>query len=84
MRDCYCPVRDGSTESPVQRTGPGTGPTQGDPWHAFGYLVSVSSCTAYRLGSGPVAGDQFLVAIGILVGAGFGIYMTSPVQQLLH
>ena len=49
----------------------------GDPWHAFGYIVSgvgvygVLGWLADRL-----LGTEFLVAVGILIGAGFGIYMT--------
>lgn len=52
-------------------------PRGGDPWHAYGYLVS--GVFLYG-GLGWLAdrwlGTSFLVAIGILVGAGFGIYMT--------
>jgi F0F1-type ATP synthase assembly protein I len=50
---------------------------KGDPWHAFGYIVSgvgvygVLGWLADRW-----LGTTYLVAIGILVGAGFGIYMT--------
>jgi ATP synthase protein I len=50
---------------------------KGDPWHAFGYLVS--GVLVYGLvgwGLDQWLGTSFLVAIGILVGAGFGIYMT--------
>ena len=50
---------------------------RGDPWHAFGYLVS--GVLMYGLigwGLDVWLGTTFLVAIGILVGAGFGIYMT--------
>jgi ATP synthase protein I len=50
---------------------------RGDPWHAFGYIVS--GVAVYGL-LGWLAdrwlGTTFLVAVGILVGAGFGIYMT--------
>lgn len=49
----------------------------GDPWHAFGYLVS--GVAIYGL-LGWLAdrwlGTSFLVVLGILLGAGFGIYMT--------
>mgnify|MGYP005761064637 CR=1 FL=1 len=49
----------------------------GDPWHAFGYLVSG---VFFYGGLGWLAdrwlGTEFLVAVGILLGAGFGIYMT--------
>ncbi|MDN5895426.1 MAG: AtpZ/AtpI family protein [Nocardioides sp.] len=50
---------------------------QGDPWHAFGYLSA--GVFVYGLigwGLDRWLGTTFLVAIGILVGAGFGIYMT--------
>lgn len=49
----------------------------GDPWHAFGYLVS--GVLMYGLIGWALdrwLGTEFLVAIGILVGAGMGIYMT--------
>ena len=50
---------------------------KGDPWHAFGYIVA--GVGFYGL-LGWLAdrwiGTSFLVAIGILVGAGLGIYMT--------
>jgi ATP synthase protein I len=50
---------------------------QGDPWHAFGYVVS--GVVIYGL-VGWLAdgwlGTTFLVAVGILIGAAFGIYMT--------
>ena len=62
-----------SRTDPVRR-----GPPQGDPWHAFGYLVS-GVLAVRRRSAGWLdrwLGHRFLVAIGILVGAGFGIYMT--------
>ena len=49
----------------------------GDPWHAFGYVVSgvaFYGFVGWLLDRW--LGTAFLVAIGILVGAGFGIYMT--------
>lgn len=51
--------------------------SHGDPWHAFGYVVSgvglygVLGWLADRW-----LGTTFLVAVGVLLGAGFGIYMT--------
>ena len=51
--------------------------TNGDPWHAFGYVVSgvaFYGFVGWLLDRW--LGTAFLVAIGILVGAGFGIYMT--------
>jgi F0F1-type ATP synthase assembly protein I len=50
---------------------------QGDPWHAFGYIVS--GVLVYGVIGALVdhwLGTTFIVAIGILLGAGFGIYMT--------
>lgn len=50
---------------------------KGDPWHAFGYLVS--GVLMYGL-LGWLGdrwlGTSFLVALGILIGAGLGIWMT--------
>jgi F0F1-type ATP synthase assembly protein I len=49
----------------------------GDPWHAFGYVVSgvgVYGVLGWLMDRW--LGTTFLVAVGILVGAGFGIYMT--------
>lgn len=52
-------------------------PRGGDPWHAYGYIVSGVFLYGF-LGwlADRWLGTTFLVAIGILVGAGFGIYMT--------
>ena len=50
---------------------------KGDPWHAFGYIVA--GVAFYGL-LGWVAdrwlGTRYLVALGILVGAALGIYLT--------
>jgi hypothetical protein len=64
----------------AQQNDPSAGPDEsphGDPWHAFGYLVSgvlfyggIGLAVDWWLGTG------FLVVVGILVGAGLGIYMT--------
>jgi len=49
----------------------------GDPWHAFGYLVSgVLTYGALGWLVDRWLGTTFCVAIGILLGAGFGVYMT--------
>jgi F0F1-type ATP synthase assembly protein I len=49
----------------------------GDPWHAFGYIVSgVGVYGALGWLADRLLGTTFLVAVGILIGAGFGIYMT--------
>ena len=48
-----------------------------DPWLAFGYIVSgvfVYGLIGWGLDSW--LGTSFLVAVGILLGAGFGLYMT--------
>ena len=50
---------------------------QGDPWHAFGYLVS--GVLMYGLLGWLVDqwwGTSFMVVVGILAGAALGIYMT--------
>lgn len=50
---------------------------QGDPWHAFGYLVSgvaVYGLIGWALDQW--LGTTFLVVLGILAGAGLGIFMT--------
>ncbi len=63
-----------------QQTGrptPSARGSQGDPWHAFGYVVS--GVAIYGL-LGWLAdrwlGTSFVVAIGILFGATLGIYLT--------
>ena len=60
---------------------PGSAPDEespaGDPWHAFGYLVA---CVGMYGFLGWLAdrwlGTSFLVVLGILLGAGLGLYMT--------
>ncbi len=52
-------------------------PKGGDPWHAFGYLVAgVFMYGALGWLADRWLGTSFLVVIGILLGAGLGIYMT--------
>lgn len=49
----------------------------GDPWRAFGYIVA--GVAVYGLIGWALdrwLGTNFLVAIGILAGAGLGLYMT--------
>jgi F0F1-type ATP synthase assembly protein I len=51
--------------------------TQGDPWHAFGYLVSgvlIYGLLGWLLDRWWET--SFMVVVGILGGAGLGIYMT--------
>ena len=59
-------VREPSPEQP-----------KGDPWHAFGYLVSgVMFYGAVGWLADRWLGTSFLVVIGILLGAGLGLYLT--------
>ena len=64
----------------AQQNPPPAGPDEspkGDPWHAFGYIVAgvvVYGLVGWLLDRW--LGTEFLVAIGILAGAGLGIYMT--------
>ena len=53
------------------------GPTSGDPWRAVGYLVSGVGFYGF-LGwlADRWLGTGFLVALGILLGAGLGLYLT--------
>jgi F0F1-type ATP synthase assembly protein I len=50
---------------------------RGDPWHAFGYIVSGVAIYGF-LGwlLDRWLGTEFLVAVGIIAGAGLGIYLT--------
>ncbi len=69
-------VRSAMARENPPPAGPDDSP-KGDPWHAFGYIVSgvaVYGLVGWLLDRW--LGTMFLVAIGILVGAGFGIYMT--------
>jgi ATP synthase protein I len=48
-----------------------------DPWHAFGYLVSgVAMYGVLGWLLDRWLGTSFLVAVGILAGAGLGLYQT--------
>lgn len=50
---------------------------QGDPWHAFSYVVTgVALYGALGWVADRWLHTTFLVAIGILFGAGMGIYLT--------
>lgn len=68
---CYAPTAMAQQDPSHQN------PPTGDPWHAFGYLVAG---VAFYGVLGWLAdlwlGTSFIVAIGILVGAGLGVYMT--------
>lgn len=68
-----------SPHQPERHPGPDAVPDtpSGDPWHAFGYLVS--GVLGYGLLGWLVdrwLGTSFVVGIGIVVGAGLGIYLT--------
>lgn len=64
------PAHDSPAETPEPKS-------QGDPWHAFGYVTAGVLLYGF-LGwlADRWLGTTFLVAIGILFGAGLGIYMT--------
>lgn len=56
--------------------GPGEQPPGGDPWAAFGYLVSgVALYGAIGWGLSVWLHADYLIPIGILVGAALGMYM---------
>ncbi|UMG91977.1 hypothetical protein [Nocardioides sp. TF02-7] len=64
---------------------------KGDPWRAFGYVVAgVAVYGVLGFLADRWLGTRFLVAIGIVVGAAFGIYMTAarfrtePVEKPQH
>ena len=51
---------------------------KGDPWHAFGYIVAgVAFYGVVGWLADRWLGTRFLVAVGILVGAALGIYLTA-------
>lgn len=64
------PAPDPPSEKPKEKS-------QGDPWHAHGYLVSGVFLYGF-LGwlADRWLGTSFLVAIGVLLGAGLGLYLT--------
>lgn len=69
--DCYAPTAMAEQDPPHPQT------PIGDPWHAFGYLVSgVAFYGVIGWLADRWLGTTFLVGVGILVGAGLGIYMT--------
>jgi F0F1-type ATP synthase assembly protein I len=50
---------------------------KGDPWHAFGYITSgVAVYGVLGWLADRWLGTSFLVAVGIILGAGLGIFMT--------
>ena len=76
MTDSAASVRDAMARPLPPKASPDDTP-KGDPWHAFGYVVS--GVALYGLAGWALdrwLGTTFLVAIGILIGAVFGIYMT--------
>lgn len=65
----------------MSQQGPSAAPQddrpKGDPWHAFGYIVSGVAIYGF-LGwlVDQWLGTDYVVAIGIIVGATLGIYLT--------
>lgn len=52
-------------------------PQGGDPWHAVGYVASGVGFYGFVGWLGDRwLGTSFLVAVGVVVGAGLGIYLT--------
>jgi ATP synthase protein I len=68
--------------SPTTHEVAGDGPAQ-DPWRAFGYITAgVALYGAIGFALDWWLGTRFLVAIGIIAGAGFGVYQTwARLQQ---
>ena len=85
VTDCYAP------DAMAQQDPETSHEPSGDPWHAVGYLVS--GVGFYGL-VGWLAdrwlGTSFLVALGIVVGAVLGVYLTwsrfkqEPEQATSH
>jgi len=65
---------DPAPDSPDE---PAASTYQGDPWHAHGYLVAGVGMYGF-LGwlADRWLGTSFLVVVGILFGAGLGLYLT--------
>lgn len=69
--DCYAPDAMAQQE-PARDEFP-----SGDPWHSFGYLVSGVAFYGLLGWLGDRwLGTSFLVAVGIVVGAVLGVYLT--------
>ena len=61
---------------PASAPGPASGEPTGDPWAAFGYLVSgVLFYGAVGYGLSVWFHAPYWIPIGIVVGAGFGMYL---------
>jgi ATP synthase protein I len=76
MADSVRTAKAPGAPSPMTHQVPSDGPTQ-DPWRAFGYItagVAVYGAIGFALDWW--LGTRFLVAVGIIAGAGFGIYQT--------
>jgi ATP synthase protein I len=69
--DCYAPTAMAQQDPAKQNF------VTGDPWHAFGYLVAgVGFYGLLGWLADQWLGTAFLVAVGILLGAGLGVYAT--------
>ena len=69
--DCYAPTAMAQQDQAQQNF------ITGDPWHAFGYLVAgVGFYGLLGWLADQWLGTSFLVAVGILLGAGLGVYAT--------
>lgn len=68
-----------------QPSSPSQDEPKGDAWHAFGYIVSgVALYGVLGWLADRWLGTSFLVAVGIILGAGLGIFMTvSRFQAIL-
>lgn len=76
MSEATASVRTAMARQTPPPAGPDQ-PPQGDPWSVVGYIVA--GVGFYGLAGWALdrwLGTSFLVAVGILVGAGLGIYMT--------
>lgn len=61
----------------AQQSTPPSDQPQGDPWHAFGYITAgVFFYGAIGWLLDRWLDTSFLVVLGILAGAGLGLYMT--------
>ena len=66
-----------ATNRPPSANSPDTPPPHGDPWQSFGYILGgVGLYGLAGWGLDRWLGTNFIVAIGIVLGAALGVYMT--------